>query len=214
MPRGVAIPELRVSLFAAAERILLRDGPSALSSRAITTEAGCAKGVLHNHFTDLDGFLAAFAVEHFHRALAGVAQLHSTAGRATVAENLRAASTTLLGSPVLAVHSVVALRPTLAQRLSESAGHRSPNLGDLERVFADYLEEEKRLGRIASAADTAATALALVGTIHRVLMSDTGDSSQAHEAVTRVLDLLLLGITAAAEASSRPFDSTNRTSPS
>ena len=42
----------------AAERILLRDGPQALTSRAVTTEAGCAKGVLHRHFADFDDFLA------------------------------------------------------------------------------------------------------------------------------------------------------------
>ncbi|WP_161962542.1 TetR/AcrR family transcriptional regulator [Nocardioides speluncae] len=201
MPRGVAIPELRENLFAAAERLLLRDGPSALSSRAITTEAACAKGVLHNHFTDLDGFLAAFAVEQFRRAHGDVAQLHCLVGRATVVDNLRAASTTLLGSPLLAVHSVIALRPTLAQRLRESGGHRSPNLGDIERVIAAYLEDEKKLGRITPEADTAAIALALVGTIHRVLMSDHGDSTEACEAVTRVLDLLLLGLTATTEAS-------------
>ncbi|HXP54279.1 MAG TPA: TetR family transcriptional regulator, partial [Streptosporangiaceae bacterium] len=58
MPTGVALPDPREQLFAAAERILLRDGPQALTSRAVTTEAGCAKGVLHRHFADFDDFLA------------------------------------------------------------------------------------------------------------------------------------------------------------
>lgn len=198
MPRGVAIPELRENLFTATERLLLRDGPAALSSRAITTEAGCAKGVLHNHFTDLDGFLAEFAVEHFHRALAGASHLHSVAGRATVAVNLADASNALLASPVLAVHGLVSLRPTLAERLRESRGHRSPNLADLERVFAAYLDEEKSLGRILPGADTGATALALVATIHRILMTSHGSSKGAREALTGVLDVLLTGITAPA----------------
>lgn len=44
MPTGVAIRDVREQLFAAAERVLLRDGPSALTSRAVTSEAGCAKG--------------------------------------------------------------------------------------------------------------------------------------------------------------------------
>src|SRR5438094_126818 len=39
-------------MFAAAERILLRDGPHALTSRAVTTEAGVAKDVLHRHYSD------------------------------------------------------------------------------------------------------------------------------------------------------------------
>ena len=55
MPTGVAHPRVREHLFEAAERVLLREGPSALTSRAVTTEAGCAKGVLHRHFADFDG---------------------------------------------------------------------------------------------------------------------------------------------------------------
>jgi AcrR family transcriptional regulator len=47
VPTGVAFSDARVRLFDAAERVLLRDGPNALTSRAVTTEAGCAKGVLH-----------------------------------------------------------------------------------------------------------------------------------------------------------------------
>lgn len=195
MPRGVAIPELRDTLFAATERLLVRDGPGVLSSRAITTEAGCAKGVLHNHFTDLDGFLAEFAVEQFSRALASMAQLQEMAGQATVAQNLEAAADSLLASPVLAVHSMVNVRPSLADRLRESRGHRSPNLEDLEKVFAAYLEEEKKLGRIMPRADCAATALALVATIHRILMVSHGDSTQARASLAGVLDVLLNAVT-------------------
>lgn len=195
MPRGVAIPELRENLFAATERLLLRDGPGALSSRAITHEAGCAKGVLHNHFADLDGFLAEFAVEQFSRALAGIAELQGLAGQATVAQNLGAAADTLLASPVLAVHTVVSLRPSLAERLRKSRGHRSPNLGDLEKVFAAYLEEEKNLGRIPPRADCGAIALALVATIHRILMTNQGNSTQARSSLAGVLHVLLQGIT-------------------
>ena len=58
MPTGVAIRDARAQLFDAAERIMLRGGPNALTSRAVTTEAGVAKGVLHRHFADFDTFLA------------------------------------------------------------------------------------------------------------------------------------------------------------
>ena len=58
MPTGIALRDARQQLFDAAERVLLRDGPSALTSRAVTTEAGVAKGVLHRHFDDFDAFLA------------------------------------------------------------------------------------------------------------------------------------------------------------
>src|SRR6201996_1654778 len=58
VPTGIAIRDAPEQLFDAAERVLRRDGPSALTSRSVTTEAGCAKGVLHRHFTDFDDFLA------------------------------------------------------------------------------------------------------------------------------------------------------------
>lgn len=44
-------------LFAAAERAVAREG-AALTSRAITAAADCAKGALHTHFAGLDEFAA------------------------------------------------------------------------------------------------------------------------------------------------------------
>ena len=40
MPTGVAIRDAREQLFDAAERVLLAGGPSALTTRAVTAEAG------------------------------------------------------------------------------------------------------------------------------------------------------------------------------
>src|SRR2546423_14869836 len=67
VPTGVAIRDPRQQLFDAAERILLRAGPSALTSRAVTAEAGCAKGVLHRHFADFDAFLAELVLDRIRR---------------------------------------------------------------------------------------------------------------------------------------------------
>lgn len=44
MPTGVHVRDARRQLFEAAERVLLRDGANALTSRAVTDETGCAKG--------------------------------------------------------------------------------------------------------------------------------------------------------------------------
>ena len=66
MPTGIALQDARERLFAAAERILLRDGPSGLTSRAVTDEAGVAKGVLHRHFADFDDFLRFSLFENPH----------------------------------------------------------------------------------------------------------------------------------------------------
>lgn len=203
MPRGVAIPELRDRLFRAAERLLVRDGPIGLSTRAITTEADCAKGVLHNHFTDLDGFLAEFVLTRFRAALHDVAELQGKAGQATVRDNLVESAFSLLGTPVLAAHSVLVFRPSLAARLHEIHGHQSPNLADLERVFTAYLDAEKELGRVLAGTDTKAVALTLTATVHHILMTRRMDPATARAALNRVLDVLLTATTPRDESGSR-----------
>ncbi len=45
MPTGVAIRDACEPRFDNAERVLIRAGASTLTSRAVTTEARCAKGV-------------------------------------------------------------------------------------------------------------------------------------------------------------------------
>src|SRR4051812_32031477 len=88
VPTGVAMRDVREQLFDAAERVLLQDGPSALTSRAVTAEAGCAKGVLHRHFTDFDDFLAEFVLDRAHRMDAQAATLREAAGTGTVVGNI------------------------------------------------------------------------------------------------------------------------------
>ena len=82
MPTGVAIRDAREQLFDAAERVLLRDGPNALTSRAVTTEAGCAKGVLHRHFADFDAFLAELVADRIARLEGQAAALRAPPGLA------------------------------------------------------------------------------------------------------------------------------------
>ena len=80
MPTGVAIRDPRGQLFDAAERVLLRDGPGALTSRAVTAEAGVAKGVLHRHFADFDAFLVDLTLARIARITEQAAGLRAAAG--------------------------------------------------------------------------------------------------------------------------------------
>jgi AcrR family transcriptional regulator len=57
VPTGVHLGDARGLLFEAAERVVKRDGVSGLTSRAVTTEAGVAKGVFHRHVPDVDASL-------------------------------------------------------------------------------------------------------------------------------------------------------------
>src|ERR1041384_3530809 len=83
VPTGVALRDAREQMFAAAERILLREGPHALTSRAVTAEAGVAKGVLHRHFADFDAFLAELAEDRAARVTSQALALRESAGTGT-----------------------------------------------------------------------------------------------------------------------------------
>src|SRR5580693_6488484 len=117
VPTGVALRDARQQLFDAAERVLLRDGPSALTSRAVTDEAGVAKGVLHRHFADFDGFLAAFTLDRIARLDDQAAALRAAAGTGTVTGNLARALTDVFGSVGLALMGLVMSRDDLRTRL-------------------------------------------------------------------------------------------------
>src|SRR5712691_5948723 len=107
VPTGVALRDARGQLFDAAERVLLRDGPNALTSRAVTTEAGCAKGVLHRHFADFDTFLAELVVDRIGRIDNQAVALRESAGTDTVVDNLIGALTAVFGSVALEIVGLI-----------------------------------------------------------------------------------------------------------
>src|SRR5262245_2037194 len=160
-PRGVAIPDVHARLVAAAERVLDRDGPAGLTSRAVTAEAGTATGLLFRHFEDFDAFLAALVADRMQEVHRQARGWVGRVGSGSVAENLVEAALSLL--PVASrLFEVVHARPSLVSRLMQSRiAHAGAGLEDIERAFATYLEAEKKLGRVRSDADTAAVALAL-----------------------------------------------------
>ncbi|MBO0775140.1 MAG: helix-turn-helix transcriptional regulator, partial [Actinobacteria bacterium] len=88
MPRGVAMQGAREQLFDAAERVLARAGPAGLTSRAVTDEAGVAKGLIYRYFADLDEFLAELTAARLRSAVASLSGLPDRAGSGTVTDNL------------------------------------------------------------------------------------------------------------------------------
>jgi AcrR family transcriptional regulator len=169
VPRGVAIPELRQQLFTAAERVILRDGPSRLSGRAVTTEAGVAAGLLYAHFTDLDDFLAAYAVDRSFVVIAA-ASLTDRAGTGDIAANLADALLAIPRGTLTALARLLVLRPELAARVHDVLGNETA-FDAIERAAAAYLEAERRLGRLAEGIDPQAVALALVGALHHLVLT-------------------------------------------
>jgi AcrR family transcriptional regulator len=174
-PRGVTIPEVREQLFAAAERVLAAEGPSGLTSRAITGEAGLAKGVLHNHFADLEAFLVEFCVDRIQQAAAGAEEIRARAGQGTVVANLTDASASLFGPGILASANLMMSRPSLSGPVREALGSGESVLRDVEAAFAAYLDAETRLGRIKPSADAEMLAFTLVGSVHHLFFTQAGE---------------------------------------
>jgi len=194
VPTGVAIRDPRGQLFDAAERVLLRDGASALTSRSVTAEAGVAKGVLHRHFADFDAFLAELTLDRIAQVAALAAALREAAGTGTVAGNLAAALPEVLTPAVLALIRLVIARDELRARLRAATGSRIPLVAESTALVAGYLAAERGLGRIAPGADIGILAPTLIGAAH-LLFADADSPAPDAAAVTRVVTTVLASVT-------------------
>ncbi|GAA0284771.1 TetR/AcrR family transcriptional regulator [Streptomyces polychromogenes] len=190
-PRGVAIPDLRERLFAAAERVVARDGAAALTSRAVTAEADCAKGVLHTHFAGLDEFVAELVLDRFARTARLARALPGRAGRGEVAGNLAAVALGLLESLDPGVVGLALTRPAAALHTREALRSGAPGFAGIEESVRAYLDEERARGRVPAGLDSGAVALALVGTVHHLLMTRDPGGPDPRETTARLIAALV-----------------------
>jgi AcrR family transcriptional regulator len=196
MPTGVALRDVRAQLFTAADSVLLRDGPSALTTRAVTAEAGVATGVLHRHFADFDDFLAQYILDRIDRMDGQAAALREAAGTGTVVGNLADALTALFSSVAVAVVALITFRDELRARLRRAFPAGVPVLTEAVGMIADYLTAERERGRIAPGADVGALAPALIGAAHLLFADRTGrppGDDEVRRMVTTVVGGVLRG---------------------
>jgi AcrR family transcriptional regulator len=191
----VALRDARQQLFDAAERILLRSGPNALTSRAVTAEAGCAKGVLHRHFADFDAFLTELVLDRI-AWLGGLsARLRESAGTGTVTGNLAGALSAVFGSVALEIVGLMIFRDDLRARLRETRPRGVPVLAEATAMLAAYLAAERDLGRVAVGADVDTLAATLIGAGHLLFAGRDGappDDAAVGRVVAAVIDGVLL----------------------
>ncbi|MDT0430405.1 TetR/AcrR family transcriptional regulator [Streptomyces salyersiae] len=191
-PRGVAVPDVRELLFAAAERVVAHDGPGALTSRAVTAEAGCSKGLLHTHFAGgLDEFVAELVLDRLASTAALAADLPDRAGQGAVAENLSCVARALLTSAGPAMAGLALTRPGAATLFREALAAGAPGFATIQTSVASYLAAERRLGRVVATADVEACALALVATAHHLLMTSWPGAPEVTYQMDRVIAALV-----------------------
>jgi AcrR family transcriptional regulator len=193
VPTGVALRDARAQLFDAAERVLLRAGPNALTCRAVTTEAKVAKGVLHRHFADFDAFLAALVEDRISRIGRQSAALREAAGTGTVAGNLTGALTDLFGSVALEIVSLLIFRDDLRARLRQTRPSGVPLATEATVMIAGYLSAERDLGRIAAGADVDTLAPTLIGAGHLLFAGREGTPPEP-KAVRKMVTTVIAGV--------------------
>lgn len=199
MPTGVALQDARAQLFAAAERVLMLEGAGGLTSRAVTGEAGVAKGVLHRHFTDFDDFLAELVRDRITRVEAQAGELSEVAGSGALVSNLAEALAGIFKPVNLGLVGVVIARDELRSRLRTTTPRGLPILSEAAAGLAAYLEAEQRLGRVRPDADARALALTLIGTGHLLFAGELGGLPDAF-----TVQEIVESITVGAEPGIRP----------
>jgi AcrR family transcriptional regulator len=190
VPTGFALRDAREQLFAAAERVLVRDGPGALTSRAVTTELGVAKGVLHRHFADFDTFLAELVRDRIARLSRYGEELRGRAGHGTVTGNLSVALTEVFDPVELALVSLIISRDGLRTQLRATTPAGIPLVTEVVSTLSGYLTAERERGRIRLDADVGTLAMTLVGTAHLLFAGELGalpDASAVEEVVASIV---------------------------
>jgi AcrR family transcriptional regulator len=189
VPTGVAIRDARQQLFAAAERVLLRDGPQALTSRAVTAEAGVAKGVLHRHFADFDAFLVELVQDRIAAIEIQSSALQESAGTGAVVGNLTAALIDVFGSVAVAMVGLLMFRDDLRAALRRAGLTGVPVAAEAAEMIRSYLAAERELGRIAADADVHALGLSLIGSAHMMFADrpDVPDAAAVENLVTTIM---------------------------
>ncbi|MEV3856429.1 TetR/AcrR family transcriptional regulator [Streptomyces sp. NPDC050095] len=188
MPTGVALRDVRTQLFDAAERVLLRDGAAALTSRAVTTEAGCAKGVLHRHFTDFDAFLAELVLDR----VARTDTLLATRNSGAVVDLLTDALVGLFTPVAVAMVGLITFRDGLRARLRAAGQPGIPILTQGGTAISARLRAERDAGRLAPGTDVDTLALTLIGTGH-LLYAGRFDGRPERAEVRKVVSSVLGG---------------------
>lgn len=177
-------------MFVSAERVVRRDGAGGLTSRAVTTEAGVAKGVMHHHFADFDAFLAELVLDRTAQLDRTASVLCDAAGSSTVVDNLADALRAVFTPLAVAMIALVVTRDGLRTRLGEAGAARFPMLVEGCAMVTAYLRLEQARGRVAATADVPTLSRTLIGSAHLLFTDREGgapDPAELRQVVGAVL---------------------------
>jgi AcrR family transcriptional regulator len=162
---------LRESLVDHARRIIERDGPDALTMRALATEAGCAVGLPYKVFADRHELVGEIIHAEFLRLGERFEEIAGRVGTGTVGGNLVWLAEALLDSPAVALAPEVMGDEQLAKAFTERIHTTGIGPGGFEAAFGRYLEGEQGAGRVDPDVDVEAFGFLLAGAVHNLMVS-------------------------------------------
>jgi AcrR family transcriptional regulator len=172
--------------------VIARDGVSGLTSRAVTAEAGVAKGVLHRHFDDFDAFLAELILDRTAQLDDAANALLGAAGTRTVVDNLAEALALVFSPLAVAMVALIITRDGVRDRLRDAGAARFPLITEGSAMVTAYLAEEQALGRVVATADIPALSHMLIGSVH-LLFTDRESGSPEAETLHKVVAAVVEG---------------------
>lgn len=167
-----ATDALRASLVEHASRLVQRDGPHALTMRALADEAGYAVGLPYTVFANREALVAELVQVEFRGMLEALDGWGAAVGRRTVGQNLMRYARIMLSdrdAPAFVLADEIsddAFRAAVAEKADESG-----LLTSFATAVADYLAAEQRVGRVDAAIDAAAYGFLITGAVHNLLVS-------------------------------------------
>ncbi len=185
---------LRASLVDHARRLIAREGASALTMRALATEAGCALGLPYKVFADRNDLVAEICAAEFARLRVAYDQLVARAGTATVGANLTWFAELLIGSPAVALTQEIFADLTLATTIAARIHESGTGPATFEAALTGYLAAEKRAGRVDRHIDENAFAFVLAGAVHNLVVSGEAWPKPTHDQLEHHLTAIATAI--------------------
>jgi AcrR family transcriptional regulator len=153
--------------------IVRRDGPAALTMRALAGEAGCSVGLVYKLFADRTDLVAAVVAREMLLLREQLEGIVASAGRDTVGRNLARWAGALLASPAIALAHGDHDQEELDRAIDAAAGETGI-VAALEATVVAYLEAEQAAGRIRPDVDAGAYGFLVAGAVHNLVASGPG----------------------------------------
>jgi AcrR family transcriptional regulator len=204
----------KAQIIEAAESVIAANGYAGATTRAIAQAAHCSEGSIYNHFPDKRGLFVQCALARNQGLVDIVRALPDQVGRSSVFANVLALLEAMLEFhrrlvPLLMTMWANGDEIRLPPHPEASANLPEEFAGGPHRIIAEYLEAERRAGRLRADLDCDAAAAVLMGLpFQRALLEHTHSGPpmplEEHDYLPRTLAVVLDGMTAPRPRSRQP----------